>query len=170
MKNRLVTPKMLSTGNEERCSVVLFKRHLEKRPNEMKKSGSFSLTVIDKVVSSVCYKKTLNRKEHVKCNHEKYENSPLKDLCTEMNLANHSARKTVVKKLKSSGIPKCEIKNISQATHLPKGFTITIQETNESSRSFHEPLTTLVQSFKKRFKSTLSFKFQCIFECSRPCL
>jgi len=63
VKTRLVTPKILSTGNEERCSVVLFKRHLEKRPNEMKKSGSFSLTVIDKLVSSVCYKKTLNRKE-----------------------------------------------------------------------------------------------------------
>lgn len=28
-------------------------------------------------------------------------------------LTNHSARKTVVKKLKSSGIPKCEIKNIT---------------------------------------------------------
>ena len=41
------------------------------------------------------------------------ENSPLKDLCPEKNLTNHSARKTVVKKLKSSGIPKCEIKNIT---------------------------------------------------------
>ena len=37
------------------------------------------------------------------------QNSPLKDVCPE--LTNHSARKTVVKKLKSSGIPKCEIKN-----------------------------------------------------------
>ena len=41
------------------------------------------------------------------------ENSPLKDLCPEKNLTNHSARKTVVKKLKSSGIPKCEITNIT---------------------------------------------------------
>jgi len=41
------------------------------------------------------------------------ENSPLKDLCPEKNLTNHSARKNVVKKLKSSGIAKCEIKNIT---------------------------------------------------------
>ena len=41
------------------------------------------------------------------------EDSPLKDVCPEKKLTNHSARKTVVKKLKSSGIPKCEIKNIT---------------------------------------------------------
>jgi len=41
------------------------------------------------------------------------QNSPLKDVCPDKKLTNHSARKTVVKKLKSSGIPKCEIKNIT---------------------------------------------------------
>ena len=41
------------------------------------------------------------------------ENSPLKDVCQDKKLTNHSARKTVVKKLKTSGIPKCEIKNIT---------------------------------------------------------
>ena len=41
------------------------------------------------------------------------ENSPLKDVCPDKKLTNHSARETVVKKLKSSGIPKCEIKNIT---------------------------------------------------------
>ena len=44
------------------------------------------------------------------------ENSPLKDLCPEKKITNHSARKTVVKKLKSSGVPKCEIKNITGHT------------------------------------------------------
>lgn len=43
-------------------------------------------------------------------------NSPLIDLCPEKRITNHSARKTVVKKLKSSGIPKCEIKNITGHT------------------------------------------------------
>ena len=41
------------------------------------------------------------------------ENSPLKDVCPDKKLTNHKARKTVVKKLKSSGIPKCEIKSIT---------------------------------------------------------
>ena len=41
------------------------------------------------------------------------ENSPLKDVCSDKKLTNHSARKKVVKKLKTSSIPKCEIKNIT---------------------------------------------------------
>jgi hypothetical protein len=41
------------------------------------------------------------------------KNSPLNDICQDKRLTNHSARKTVVKKLKSCGIPKCEIKNIT---------------------------------------------------------
>jgi len=41
------------------------------------------------------------------------KNSPLKDLCPKKNLTNHSAQKTVVEKLERSGIPKCEIKNIT---------------------------------------------------------
>ena len=41
------------------------------------------------------------------------ENSSLKVTCPDKKLTSHSARKTVVKKLKSSGIPKCELKNIT---------------------------------------------------------
>lgn len=83
----------------------------------MKKSGPFDLTVIDKPVSSVWYKKTPMGKNTINTIMKNMkENSPLKDLCPEKNLTNHSARKTVVKKLKSSGIPKCEIKNITGHT------------------------------------------------------
>jgi len=86
-----------------------------KRPSEMKKSGPFYLTVIDKPVLSVWYKKTpmgKNTTNTIMKNMKK--NSPLKDLCPEKNLTNHSTRKTVVKKLKSSGIPKCKIKNTTR--------------------------------------------------------
>ena len=41
------------------------------------------------------------------------KNSFLKVTCPDMKLTNHSDRKTVVKKLKSSGVPKCELKNIT---------------------------------------------------------
>ena len=41
---------MFATGNEERCPVMLFKRYLGKPPSY--------LTVIDKPVSSIWYKKT----------------------------------------------------------------------------------------------------------------
>ena len=117
-KTRLVTPKMFATGNEERCPVMLFKRYLEKRPSEMQKIGLFYLIVIEKPVSSIWYKKTPMGKNTI--NTIMTENSPLKHLCPEKNLTNHSARKTVVKKLKSSGIPKCEIKRLGQFQQLLK--------------------------------------------------
>ena len=101
VKTTLVTPKMFATGNEERCPVMLFKRYLEKK---MKKSGPFYLSFIDKPVSSVWYKKTPMGKNTINTIMKNMKkNSPLKDLCPEKNLTNHSARKTVVKKLKSSG-------------------------------------------------------------------
>ena len=73
-----------------------------KRPSEMKISGPFYLSVIDKPVSSVWYKKTpmgKNTIDTIMKNMKKH--SPLKDLCPKKNLTNHSAQKTVVKKLKS---------------------------------------------------------------------
>lgn len=85
MKTRLVTPKMFATGNEERYPVMLFKRNLEKRPSEMKKSDSFYLTVIDKPVSSVWYRdeKTPMGKNTINTVMKNMkENSPLKDLCS----------------------------------------------------------------------------------------
>jgi len=114
VKTRLVTPKMFATGNEERCPVMLFKRYQGKRPSEVKKSGPFYLTIIDKPLSSVWYKKTPMGKNTINTIMKNMKkNSPLKDLCHEKNLTNHSAQKTVVKKLKSSGIQKCKIRNIT---------------------------------------------------------
>ena len=117
VKPRLVTPKMFATGNEERCPVMLFKVYLEKRPEEMKTTGPFYLSVIDKPVSNVWFKKTPMGKNTIDSIMKKMKlNSPLIDLCPEKGTTNHSAQKTVVKKLKSSVIPKCEIKNITGHT------------------------------------------------------
>ena len=46
------------------------------------------------------------------------ENSPLiiKDVCPGKRMTNNSARKTMEKKLKSSGVAKCGIKNITGHT------------------------------------------------------
>ena len=72
----------------------------------MKKSGPLYFTVIDNPVSSVWYKKTPMGKNAINTMIMK---NMKEDLCPEKNLANHSAGKTEFKKLKSSGIPKCEI-------------------------------------------------------------
>ena len=59
-------------------------------------------------------------------------------------MTNHSARKPEVKKLKSSGIPKCEMKNITGHASANDLDDHTTQEIDETSRLFHEPLTTVV--------------------------
>ena len=41
------------------------------------------------------------------------KNSPLSELCPSKKLTNHSARKTVVKKLQNSGVHKSEIRTIT---------------------------------------------------------
>ena len=63
-------------------------------------------------------------KKHMK------KNSPPKDLCPKKNLTNHSLRKTGVKKLKSSDIPKYEIRNITGHASATGELAITTQETN----------------------------------------
>ena len=71
----------------------------------MKTTGPFYL---------VWFKKTPKGKNTIDSIMKKMKlNSPLIDLYPEKRITNHSARKTVVKKLKSSRIPKCEIKNIT---------------------------------------------------------
>ena len=111
---------MFATGNEERCPVMLSvmpKVYLEKRPEEMKTTGPFYLSVIDKTVSNVWFKKTPMGKNTIDSIMKKMKlDSPLIDLCPEKRITSHSARKTVVKKLKSFGIPKCEIQNITGHT------------------------------------------------------
>ena len=114
-KPRLVKPKMFASGNDTRCPVALFKKYIERRPTEMKTTGPFYLSVIDNPTSNVWYKKTPMGKNTINnIMKTMKENSPLNDMIPDKKLTNHSARKTVVKKLKSCGVPKCEIKNITR--------------------------------------------------------
>ena len=70
---------MFATGNEERCSVMLFKVYLEKRPEEMKTTGPFYLSVIDKPVSNVYFKKMPMGKTHNRQHYEENEAKLLSD-------------------------------------------------------------------------------------------
>ena len=96
MKPRLANPK--------RCPVALFKQFLEKRPEEMKKTRLFYLAVIDKPQTNVMwYKKTPMGKNTINnIMKTMKEDSPLKDVCPEKKLTNHSERKTLVKKFKTA--------------------------------------------------------------------
>jgi len=99
---------MFATGRK-RCPCALLKKYLDKRPAELKMTGPLYLGVIEKPQTSVWYKKKMLINNIMKTMKLTSESC----LPTDKKVTNHSLRKTVVKKLKSSGIPKCEIKNIT---------------------------------------------------------
>ena len=96
----------------------MFKVYLEKRPEEMKTRGSFyfSVILINRFQTYGSRKCQWGKTQSTALWRKWSFNSPLIDLCPEKRITDHGARKTAVKKLKSSGIPKCEIKNITRHT------------------------------------------------------
>ena len=86
--------KCLPQGMRKSCPVMLFNLYLGKWPSQMDKSGPFYLTVMERLVSSVWYKKTPKGKNNTNTIMKNRKmNSPFKNLCLEKNLTNHSTRK-----------------------------------------------------------------------------
>ena len=103
-KSRLQLPKVFETQSE-RCPVKLFQKYLPKRSVENKKSGPFYLQPIVNPLTNIWYKKTLIGINSINSMMKDLtSNSPLQN--SEKHLANHSARKTLVKKLKQQQVPK----------------------------------------------------------------
>ena len=110
-KQRLITPKMFATGTP-RCPVSLFKMYINKRPVHLRKTGPFYLSVIGNPNSPIWFKLTpmgVNKINHIM--KKMIENSPLSGI--PKKITNHSARKTVVKKLKQQQVPKSDIISIT---------------------------------------------------------
>ena len=110
-KNRLQVPKILETKSD-RCPVKIFRKYLSKRPVELRNSGPFYLQPIVNPLTEIWYKKQpmgINNINGIM--KDMIANSPLRN--TEKHLANHSARKTLVKKLKQHQIPKSDIITIT---------------------------------------------------------
>ena len=109
-KQRLVQPKMFATKTE-RCPIMFYKKFLSKRPPTMRDNGPFYLSTINNPVNHNVWYKTTPLGENSL-------NTIMKTMverCSlnSANLTNHSTRKTVVKKLKSTGFNKAEIINIT---------------------------------------------------------
>ena len=110
-KSRLQLPKMFETQSE-RCPVKLFQKYLSKRPVGMEKSGPFYLQPIVNPLTNIWYKKTpMGINSINSMMKDLISNSPLQN--SEKHLANHSAKKTLVKKLKQQQVPKSEIISIT---------------------------------------------------------
>ena len=93
---------------------MLFRTYIAHRPPQLSNTGPFYLSVIEKPTTTVWYKSIPLGKNSIANIMKKMKlDSPLSIRCPRKRITNHSARKQVVKKLKSAGIPKCEIKNIT---------------------------------------------------------
>ena len=105
-KCRSVLPKMVASGDPI-CPVELFKQYLNRRPQELRDRGPFYLAVIENPKTNVWYKKQrlgVNSIDHMMKN---IKNTPLE--MTDKRLSNHSARKTMVKKLRAANIERQSI-------------------------------------------------------------
>ena len=111
-KHRLVQPKIFSTDTS-RCPVNIFKLYLFKRPSQLRSSGALYLSIIHKPISNSFWYKNVPMGQHTINSIMKRMiiNSPLQN--SDKKLTNHSARKTLVKKLRQNYIPKSEIIGIT---------------------------------------------------------
>ena len=109
-KSRDFSPKMFATG--ERCPVSLFKEYLSRRPQQMKTTGPFYLSVNYNAKDEIWYKAQpmgINRiKEMMK---RIVAGSSLEASCKK--LTNHSARKTLVNKLKKTNVERSSIVKVT---------------------------------------------------------
>ena len=121
--HRVAIPKMFAT-NTERCPVNFFKLYLSKRPVDLRSTGPLYLAVNHRPATNIWYKSS-RMGEHTIDNLMKrmVANSPLNDETsavpgsTKKKFTNHSARKTLVKKLKKNKYSKSEIITITGHTN-----------------------------------------------------
>ena len=111
VKRRPVLPKMFATGGL-RCPVRLFREYLSHRPLCLADNGPFYLARIENPTSEVWYKKQRLGMNTI----DTMMKTIIKDSSVETSgkrLTNHSARKTLVKKLRVSNV---ERESIIQVT------------------------------------------------------
>ena len=106
-KRRQVLPKMFAAGGP-RCPVGLFKDFLSRRPPELRESGPFYLAIIERPKTEVWYKKQrlgIHSIDQMMKNIVK--STPI--ALSGKKLTNHSARKTLVKKLRTANVERQSI-------------------------------------------------------------
>ena len=104
---------MFATGGQ-RCRVKLFKTFLERRPEEMRNSGPFYIALKERPKTQVWYKRQRMGVNSI--------NSFMKHMTSQADiqgkkLTNHSARKTLVKKLKAANQPTSAIIGVKGHTN-----------------------------------------------------
>ena len=92
----------------------MFMAYNSRRHVHLQETGPLYLVVIDHPKSGVWYKNMKMRVHTINNMLKNMKNSsPLATVCPNKKITNHSARKTTVSKMRKSGFPKCEIKNVT---------------------------------------------------------
>ena len=112
-KPRSFLPKMFATG-DERCPVTIFKEFLSRRPSEIhvRTTGPLYLSCVKNPSSQVWFKRQPMGVNKI----NDMMNSIVEGTTLESSskvFSNHSARKTVVKKLKTAGFERSSIVKVT---------------------------------------------------------
>ena len=104
-------PKMFATG-DERCPVAIFKEFQWRRPSELRTTGPLYLSCVSNPSSQVWYKRQPMGENKINGMMKSViEGTSLED--SSKTFSNHSARKTVVKKLKTADLERSSIVKIT---------------------------------------------------------
>ena len=102
---------MFATG-DERCPVAIFKEFLWRRPPKLRTTGPLYLSCVTNPSSQVWYKRQpMGENKFNDMMKSVIEGTSLED--SSKTFSNHSARKTVVKKLKTTGLERSSIVKVT---------------------------------------------------------
>ncbi|KAK3728727.1 hypothetical protein QZH41_002652 [Actinostola sp. cb2023] len=111
-KPRSYMPKMFATG-ENNCPVALFEEFLSRRPSELQVQGPFYLSCMQNPSSHAWFKRQPMVIIHKINDMMKSIIAGTSFESSTKTLTNHSARKTVVKKMKTAGLEKSSIMKVT---------------------------------------------------------
>ena len=104
-------PKMFATG-DERCPIAIFKEFLWHHPPELHTTGPLYLSCVPSPSLQVWYKQQPMGENKINSVMKSViEGTTLED--SSKTFSNHSARKTVVKKLKTAGLERASIVKVT---------------------------------------------------------
>ena len=110
-KPRSCLPKMFATG-DERCPVAIFKEFLWHRPPELRTTGPLYLSCVPSPSSQVWYKRQPMGENKINSMMKSViEGTTLED--SSKTFSNHSARESVLKKLKTAGLERASIVKVT---------------------------------------------------------
>ena len=110
-KPRRFLPKMFATG-DERCPVAIFKEFLWRRPPQLRTTGPLYLSCMSNLSSQVWYKQQPMGENKINGMMKSVIEGTSPEDSSKL-FSNHSARRTVVKKLKTADLERSSVVKVT---------------------------------------------------------